>query len=451
MIKITPKGVLLSILMTLIFTTGQTQNNNISPYLFGQNLWLTSGSEGRTGYIDQLWPQVQQSGARIIRIGGNGYNRNMPDDATLDKWVKDIKSIGAEPLMQVSAYQSAEESARLVRHFNEDPKTRVRFWAIGNEPYHMAKMSVDSISAYIKKHASAMKEVDPSIKIQVPDLAAYYNEAYEALLLDDKLSIAGRDQNGNWYADGINFHNYPNAKDYTRSDVIFYSVSKMRGMVQELKKDLEAANAKYGRFGKDKLQWSLTEFNITYDNPDDLSVEGIAVPSFINGQFWVDIFCMAMEYGAFTVTPWCIQESDRPSTYFGYIGGPPEFTPHATFYHMQLLSRYMKGEFIKVHSGNPYLKVFGAKHKDGATLVIMNQDETRNFSIDLTQLSGKPLSGSIKLTASQKIAAKEHVIIDANSTQLLTFDKKGNILSHIIYTLEMAKNNLAPKEEKIEH
>lgn len=436
-------------LLLLILITNPLQAQEISPYLFGQNMWLTNGAEGRAGYIDELWPKVNASGVKVIRIGGNGYNKRMPDNETLLKWVNAIKSIGAEPIMQVSQHKSAEESAKLVSFFNKDEKTRIKYWAIGNEPYHMAKMTVDSISAFIKAHATAMKLADPTIKIQVPDLAAYFNEAYEPLLLDDKLSIAGRDENGNWYADAINFHNYPNAKDYDRSDVIFYSVTKMRGMILDLLEDMEAANKKYDRVGDEALVWGLTEFNITYDNPDDLSATGIAVPSFINGQFWVDVFTMAMEYNAFTVTPWCIQESDRASSYFGYVGGPPDFTPHSTYYHMQMMAENMTGEYIKMRSNNPYLKVFGSKTDDSTTIIIMNQHESKSFNINLNNINSdddKP--NYLSISAEKDIKVNHTVTSKPNSTLLLKFNNDGTKTYELLYDLEMAIKNNPPKEIK---
>lgn len=436
------------IVLIFSFQISVVSAQEISKYLFGQNMWLTQGAEGtRIGYIDDLWPKVEKSGVSIIRIGGNGYNKRMPSYETLTKWVHAIKSIGAEPLMQVSQHKTPEESAKLVAFFNKNQKTRITHWSIGNEPFHMAKMTVEEISKFIKEHASAMKAVDPSIKIHVPDLAAYYNEAYEPLLLDNKLSVSGRDQNGNWYVDGINFHNYPNAKEYTRSDVIFYSVTKMRGMILDLKEDIAAANKKYERTGDDALVWGLTEFNITYDNPDDLSVEGIAVPSFINGQFWVDVFCMAMEFEAFTVTPWCIQESDRASSYFGYIGGPPNFNPHATYYHMQMLSSHMKGEYIKMKSSNPYLKVFGSKTDNEFTVVIMNQHETASFDIDLNQINKMDyIEATLDISSAKSIKADYKGVSKPNSTLLIKFNKKGKKTLELLYNLEMAKEDLAPKQ-----
>ncbi|HKK63292.1 MAG TPA: hypothetical protein VJ951_12080 [Bacteroidales bacterium] len=427
----------------LFFTSLTAQQ--ISPYLFGQNLWLTEGAEGRPGYIDQIWPKVEQSGVEIIRIGGAGYDRNMPPLDTLIHWVKSIKAIGAEPLLQVSKFQSAQQAADLVKYFNQSEDLYIRFWSIGNEPYHMDKFSVDSISDYIKTHATAMKAVDDKIKIFVPDLAAYYNNVYEALLKDDELSVAGRDENGNCYIDGINFHNYPNAKDYNRSDVIFFSVSKMRGMVMDLKKDIAYANEKYARNGEDALSWSITEFNITYDNPDDLSPGGIAVPSFINGQFWVDIFCMAMEYEAFTVTPWCIQESDRPRTYFGYVGGPPEFIPHSTYYHMQMLAENMNGEYIKMNTSSPFFKAFGSVDKGVTTIVLMNQHEEQFVEADLNKINTKADNSAIAISSSRDIQANFKVRSAPNSTTLLQFDDQGRKIKELLYTQKMAIQNEPPQ------
>jgi len=412
-------------------------------------MWLTDGAEGRIGYLDKLWPKIEESGVNVIRIGGNGYNRKMPSIDTLTSWVTNIKAIGAEPLMQVSAFGTAKEAADLVQYFNSKPQTYIKYWSIGNEPYIIDKMPLDSVSMYLKSHASAMKKVDPKIKILAPDLAAYAEEAYEKLLLDDKLGISGRDENGNWYIDGVNFHNYPNAKDYDRSDVIFYSVTKMRGMILKLKRDIALADEKYGRFGEDQLTWGITEFNITYSNPDDLGVDGIAVPSFINGQFWVDVYAMAMEHEAFTVTPWCIQESDRNSTYFGYIGGPPKFTPHSTYYHMQMMSKYMRGEYLKIISNEPYLKVFGAKKNESVSVLMMNQSEGDTYQFDLSDLNKKTYSTDVRLNSEHDLKLNGNVSISPNTTLLMRFNKAGKLIYQERYDLAMATKDHAPKSVAI--
>jgi hypothetical protein len=419
----------------------------ISPYLFGQNLWLTDGAEGRPGYIEEhLWPKVKQSGVKIIRIGGNGYDQVLPGFDTLTMWVKAIKEIGAEPMMQVSKYESAEKAAQVVKYFNVDNDLRITYWAIGNEPYIIHHVPIDSISKYIKASSTAMKAVDPTIKIFAPDEAAYDSKLYKALLTDSRTSVAGRDKNGNWYIDGVTFHNYPNAKQYTRSDVLFHSVDKMRGMILNLLDDIAVSNEIHQRFGDDRLIWGLTEFNVTYDNPDDLSASGIAVPSFINGQLWAEVFGMCMEYGAFCMTPWCIQESDRASTYFGYVGAPPTFTPHSTFYHMQLMAESMSGGYIKVTSSHPYLRAHGSTNENGSALLVMNQSEHESIPFKLGSRDSNTTANGVALVAQSAMRANLSSSIPANTTRIYTFDKKGSLLKTMEYSLDMAIKELAPVE-----
>jgi hypothetical protein len=444
------RSILLFIIISLIACKREISRQEgpaISPCLFGQNMWLTDGAEGRTGYIEKfLFPKVKESGVKIIRIGGNAFEHNMPSFGQLEGWVKAIREIGAEPMIQVSSLETAEKAAACVKYFNQDKKYNLKYWSIGNEPFIIAHRSIDSISVYIKSHASAMKQVDPTIKIFIPDEAAYSSELYKALLLDDRRGVAGRDPSGNWYIDGVNFHNYPNNKQYTRNDVIFFSVSKMRGMILELLEDVRKANLKYDRRGEDKLLWGITEFNITYDNPDDLSPAGFAVPSFINGQYWADVFALGMEYGAFCITPWCIQESDRPATYFGYIGGPPDFIPNSTFYHMQMMSSHMRGHYLKLKAGNPFVKIHGTNDGETTCLLFMNQHDSLSFNLDLAK-ANKPadqLQDLLPVTSRTPIYLNYKGKLEPASSLMLIFDKRGNFISQLVYSQAMAMEHKTP-------
>ena len=74
----------------------------VSPYLFGQNFWLEQGSEGgRPGYLHLLWPQVTASGVRLVRIGGNAYEHDFPEEKRLVAMIAAVRAAGAEPLLQV--------------------------------------------------------------------------------------------------------------------------------------------------------------------------------------------------------------------------------------------------------------------------------------------------------------------------------------------------------------
>lgn len=421
----------------------EAREREISPLLVGQNMWLPDSAEGRTGYIEQLWPEVGASGVKLVRIGGIEYNINMRSKETLVRWVRLIKSIGAEPMVQVSEFKEPGESAALVRFFNQDEKLRIQYWSIGNEAHHYHMKDVKWISENTRKHASAMKAVDPSIKIFAPD-AAWYNEPLYLPLIGGELDITGKDENGHWFIDGVSFHSYPNASDYTREDVVLKSAGAIRGMITALSGRLEYANRKQDRKGDARLLWALTEFNITYSNPPELGTDGIAVPSFINGQFWSEVFGLGMEFGAFSIDPWCIQESDNPETYFGYLGTPPDFHPHSTYYHLQMIARHMGGTFVQTRDSDDFVKTIAARSKDGFAVMIMNQHLERDVDFELVLDGNAKDTNVLTIHADAGIKAKIRGTIPEQSTCLYLLDHKGRMIRRIDYGITHARKNQPP-------
>jgi hypothetical protein len=103
----------------------------ISPYLLGQNYWMDLW-ENR----DVIFPLVKESGVKIIRIGGIGYDHDLAtrSNEEIASWVNDIKGAGAEPMLQVSRFADVSDAVRWVKYFNIETKNRIQFWNIGNEP-----------------------------------------------------------------------------------------------------------------------------------------------------------------------------------------------------------------------------------------------------------------------------------------------------------------------------
>jgi hypothetical protein len=240
----------------------------ISPYLFGQNHWIATGDEnGRIGYMDLLWPKVKESGVKSIRIGGNGYNHNLPERKRLTAMIDSIHKIGAEPILQVPQNFTAIQAMELVEYFNKVVNKKVQFWAIGNEPLLHKEFTIDQIHDYIMRIAPAMKKVDPTIKIFVFDECELREEAYRALC-GGRLDIAGLKENGAWLIDGFNFHRYPNGREFGRDNVVFSGPENILKQSILLTQIMDEADKKYNRTGDAKLMWGLTEVNVTYANPD---------------------------------------------------------------------------------------------------------------------------------------------------------------------------------------
>jgi hypothetical protein len=417
----------------------------ISPYLFGQNHWMERTDEGtRPGYLYMLWPKVRESGIKTVRIGGGGYERRLPVREKLTAIVDSIHKIGAEPILQVPSTYTAEQATELVMYFNNSSGKRVKFWSIGNEPLLHDRSGIDKVYKYLMRLLPAMKAADPTIKIFVFDECSLFKEDYEALC-GGRLDITGKDDKGNWLIDGFTFHRYPNTReDYTRDNVVFTGPLSIRNQMIQLVEMMEKADKKHGRTGDAKLKWGLTEVNVTTSNPDR-EISGIGNTSFLGGQFMAEIYGLGLELGAFTVAPWCISETDRISTDFGYLGLPSEFYPRSSYYHTQLMALNMKGEFLPSQSSNSYVKSIATRSKNEICVMILNKDNSHDFNFDLV-LNSK--GESLRPLLINVNAGVEKVItgtIPNQTTMLYVISGTGEIVKQYTYGLAMNLKNKPPE------
>jgi hypothetical protein len=246
--------------------------------------------------------------------------------------------------------------------------------------------------------------------------------------------------------DGITFHNYPNGRDYNRDDVVFTGPYKIRHQIEQLIKMIEKANKKHGRTGDAKLLWGLTETNVTYANPNR-EISGYGNPSFLGGQFIAEIYGLGLKYGAFTVCPWSINETDRVSTDFGYLGLPSEFYPRSSYYHTQMMALNMKGVYLPTMSNNSYVKTIGSESDDQICIMILNEDQTHDFNFDLVlNKSGdspKPLLIHADLDLDKVISGT----IPNQTTILFVLSKSGEIKKKYTYGITQNLKHLPPEVE----
>ena len=188
----------------------------------------------------------------------------------------------------------------------------------------------------------------------------------------------------------------------------------------------------------------MTEFNVTTSNPDR-EVSGIGNPSFLGGQFIAEIYGLGMQYGAFTMNPWCISETDRVSTDFGYLGLPSEYYPRSSYYHTQMMALNMKGEFLPTQSSNSYVKIIGSKSDEEICVMILNRDDAHDFYFDLFLNkdgdSGKPLvvhaDAGLDVTISGSIPNQ--------TTMMYVLSNKGEIKKQYIYGITQNLKNQPPE------
>lgn len=439
----------LIIVILIVFSLSIKSNAQpISPYLFGQNHWIATGDEGsRVGYLNLLWPRVKESGVKCIRIGGNAYNHHFPDRQRLSAMIDSICHIGAEPILQVPESFTALQAMELVEYYTRPDNRKVKFWAIGNEPMLNSPMTIDQVHEYLMRIAPAMKKVDPTIKIFIFDECEMREAAYRALC-GGRLDMAGLKENGVWLIDGFNFHRYPNGRDFNRDDVVFTGPRNILNQSRLLKQIMEEADQKYGRTGDAKLQWGLTEVNVTYANPDR-EISGYGNTSFLGGQFMAEVFGIGMQLGAFSVNPWCISETDAVSTDFGYLGLPREFYPRSSYYHTQLMAQNMKGSYMNTTSNQQYVKTVGSAGENRIALLVMNEAQDTDYSFDIILNNNGKSKQPLVIHADASLDRRLTGTIQKQTSIMFVFDRQGTLIRQIFYGLNHNLKNLPPEEKEI--
>ncbi|MCU0791407.1 MAG: hypothetical protein MUE42_00825 [Opitutaceae bacterium] len=429
----------------------------VSPTLVGTNLWYQMDG-AKAG---ALRPALAEVGFGLIRIGGNGYNKTWPGDAKVATWCDYVRGLGAEPLVQVSALATPEQVAATVRALNRrEGRVPVRRWSIGNEP-DLDKWPVKRVRDYVLRLAEAMKHEDPTIQIYAPDLAGPHFDYIDPLVGGD-LDITGAKLGDVFLIDGITWHRYAFWKDFTREEAVDRVEAAYHAPIRRLRARLAEADAKHGRAGENALKWGLGEFNLHVvvkpaSNPALYqAVDGAGVNSFLNGQFFAEVYGVCMAERAEFAASWSIHESngDRGTTDFGLFDGPwAEARPRASLHHSALVAKYFKGEYKTVAHALPEFAAFATRNGEFTAVMLLNKSQRKSRSLTLAFDGRQPTgSGTVSLAseAGASLEARGAVArteLPAQSTRVLVFDAKGGVVRQIDYTLDDAKAGRAPKEQ----
>lgn len=389
-----------------------SQSNAISPILVGTNVWFINPSK-------QVWDLTEQSGVKSIRIGGHAYDVNMPSKAELLDWVKKIQSIGAEPIMQVSQYDSPEAAADLVTYFNVDLASGkpIKYWNIGNEPWLQNKKPNLSevgpmVEKYFKPRAVAMKAVDATIKIYGPDLCYYIDEAINDLFggaNDISGKIPGKEY---YYCDGISWHRYPQD---TNINLAYEGIENFRESIVKCKAKVDSVNILHNRTGDDALGWGIGEYN---------AKGGPQVHTWENGQMFGGVLDLCMKYEATYATTWSMFEhnGDRKGSDFSFIDGA-HMTPRPSYRHMQMIANNFSGEYIDGKSTLKDIITFGSKQGSKISVMIMNRsDKTVSFNLNLNDQKVSNDSDLVQLNIDANTNLSYNGTMEPLASMALVFD-----------------------------
>ena len=372
------------------------------------------------------------AGLQIVRIGGGAYDRTMPSNEQLLKWCQHIQAMDAEPMIQVSQYLSGKQAAAIVRFFNVDKKMSIKFWNIGNETWlRRNRPPIETVPAlvakYVKPLASAMKEVDPSVKIFVCDECDYFDALYEGLISGPS-DVCGKDENGRYYIDGFSWHRYVSGD---RDWVAKNAAKDFRVRAAKCRDLVVRANRTHSRVGKDALEWGIGEFNLEnkgYQGPS--TTQGSGVHSFVNGQFFAEVYGICMKYNAtyaveHVSTWWPAKRNGVRLPRRARADAKTFFSAHATY--RPELPRRLRGRFQNL----PDVRVFGCTSEGQCCALILNLEASGEREYTLRLDGGEINSGcGINIDCGMALPAYEDTIAN-QTTQVLVFGFERNANSQI--------------------
>jgi hypothetical protein len=454
------KKIIAIITFSILTSLGYTQT--ISKSFFGQNAWMpdTIGDVNNCqeppcvlyGQLHKMWGDIKASGSGVIRFGGIAPDRNMPTNFQYIKMIDNVRNNGMEPIIQVPFHMnrySAAQAAEIVRFLNITHGKGVKYFIIGNEPDLEYKYTTAAqIAVYFKAFATAMKAVDPSIMTVGPECAWYNTAIINGLTTpggaDD---ITGKDANGHLYLDIITFHTYPFNGTQTRQDVVtkLASAGSFESNLTDLNARIATCNTFHNRTGVTALRAAVTEANVGYANAATDGLTGVGTNSFVGGQFWAEMLAIGMKKGLAFVNLWSVTEGSNTSSNIGYIDAATG-NKKSTYYHFKMMSENFKGAYVNGTNNVANVKSFGSKDGSQIAVMILNQDETSNFSYTV-RLDNNTVSGSnaLKVNISAGVNKEFTGSIDNQSSTLLVFDLSGNLVKKIEYKMNgMASNNIPP-------
>jgi hypothetical protein len=394
---------------------------SVSPLALGVNHAIWDSQLGTPEVADLL----DSAGVQTMRYPGGSYSDiyhwethtapggYVAPDTDFDHFMAGVRRAGAQPIVTANyGTGTPEEAAAWVRHANIDKGYGVKYWEIGNENYgnghygsaweadDHADKSPAGYATLVRDYASAMKAVDPSIKIGVvlttpgewPD--GITAEGDTGSWNQVVLSIAGP------VADFAIVHWYPGGAS---GPEVLPKTNRVADQVRLLRAQMRQHAGK-------ELGIAMTELNTSYGRNTQPGA-----------LFAADAYATLMANGVFTIDWWNVHNgiaetstiagqpdyndfgllSSGTCTADGTVCEPAVNTPFAPYHALSMLSKFAGAgdQLLAASATDPLVKVHAARRTNGdLSVLLINEDPDNAKTVALTYAGYTPASTSQVLT-----------------------------------------------------
>jgi hypothetical protein len=313
-------------------------------------------------FINGRW-QIDYSAYQPgFRAGANGhfsdYHGNL-DVKTMHEFVRDC---GSSAIVTVNAGTGTPEMAAEWVRWAKENNYPVSYWEIGNElegkweqGHHRPngqEMTGEMYAEIYREFATAMKAVDPAIKVGGP---AASNDSVEfgAALLEKAGDLV----------DFVSYHTYPanshagTAKLFDEANSILHGVEKIRELIHR-KAPLRAKMIEIG----------ITGWHVGIH-------EGPRTVNQISGPWTAKWIGRMITAGVDFANVWDLFSATAQGGH-GIFGKDDALTPRGVYWAMALWSQHMSGKLIECESKGAGITAFASQDNGETSLLLINGKES---------------------------------------------------------------------------
>jgi Cellulose binding domain/Fibronectin type III domain len=373
--------------------------------------------------VPQVQDLLQQAGVRMLRYPGGSYGdiyNWQTNTATggyvapgtdFDSFMGTVHKVGAQPIL-IANYGSGtpQEAAAWVQYANVTKGYGVKYWEIGNEIYgngyygadwetdnHSSK-SPATYAANVLQYASAMRAVDPAIKIgAVLTLPGNWPD-----------SVVASGDSGDWNQqvlakagsaiDFVIVHFYPSS---SLGATVLTAPEQLAGELAQLRQEIN----QYAGANAPNIQIAMTET----DSNNDMDTQPGAL-------YAADTYLTALENGVFTVDYWdthngvtSISTAPDGATDYGDEGvlssgqcqgsacEPALNTPFPSYYAISMLSKLGQPGDTMIAAGTDQQLVtaHAVRNANGdLSVMLVNQDPSNAYQVNLNYAGFTPAAAT---------------------------------------------------------